>query len=93
MKKISYEDILYGRINNQEILSGTSIVVGITGVVYFIEQIFSATSTNAASIKNKAGSVTKAVVKSEERTFVRMDDGFQVIAIGAVQVRFFSVGV
>jgi len=92
MKTFNFNDVYTASINNAEFIAGTSIDEKDDNAVYFILGIFGASSSNAATIKDK-DSVTRAIVSAEHslRFPFRFDGGFEVSASSSVTVHFCRV--
>ena len=91
---ISRQDMEFAATNNQQIASGTSIVVSKPGgrVAYFILAVYGATAANLVTIKDAASVVLNVIDGSNDEFFpIRVDGGFEASAGSAVQVKFCAV--
>ena len=81
-RQVSYQDLLYSTINNQNISSkGTSFSITEPNAVYFILSVDGANDSNPVTFKNSAGSVVYTAKESEEYHWpFRIDGGFQASA-------------
>ena len=94
-RQLRFSDYLFGKINAQAVVSGTSIDVqdGTENLAYFITALDGATASNPVTVKDKDG--TTITIKNEEDVDmdIRSDGGFQVTAASKVYVRYFTVAI
>jgi hypothetical protein len=91
---ISRQDMEFAATNNQQIATGTSIVVSKPGgrVAYFILAVFGATAANLATVKDAAGVTVNLIDGSGDEFFpIRLEGGFDISAGSAIQVKFCAV--